>query len=197
MMQAARACAFILPLLLGSPSLAENTSAYTKLDLKACTEIDPSVADEGYGGQLICPGYGTLKVFWSEGDLRSFVAFGESPKTHCAARQTFNAFNSERETIEWRLKDGKPIAVIQRWAVNSDTEVPEKIKTWLVVTKLEPNNSCHMAFVEGALPDANVKARLAADQNSGSFQCAIGKPEVISAAPVPPEMVSTGPCNRP
>ena len=159
---------------------AANTSVYTTFDLDKCSRLDQGNADEGDSGSWLCKGYGNLKIYFAEGDLRSLVAFGKSPKNHCATAQTFGGFNSANTTIEWRLKNGKPIATIQRWTVSVDPADSAKTKTFLVITKLEPNNSCHMGVVEGAFPNANTKAREVADQKSAAFTCGMNAEDVIT-----------------
>ena len=172
--------AAILFLIAPSLALAANTSVYTKFDIAKCPRLDVGNADEGEGGSWLCKGYGNLKIYFAEGDLRQFVAFGKSPKKTCAAEQTFSGFNSANTTIEWRLKNGKPIAAIQRWTVSYDPEDSAKTKTWLVVTRIEPSNSCRMAVVEGAFPNANVKAREIADQSGEKFECGVSGQTAIT-----------------
>jgi hypothetical protein len=169
-------------LLLSAPSLslAANTSVYTKFDIEKCPRLDAGNADEGEGGSWLCKGYGNLKIYFAEGDLRQFVAFGKSPKKTCAAEQTFSGFNSANTTIEWRLNKGKPIAAIQRWTVSYDPEDSAKTKTWLVVTRIERSNSCRMAVVEGAFPNANVKAREIADQSAEKFECGVSAQTAVT-----------------
>jgi hypothetical protein len=173
---------FVVILFLIAPSLAVagNTSVYTKYELDKCPRLDVGNTDEGEGGSWLCKGYGNLKIYFAEGDLRQFVAFGKSPKKTCAAEQTFSGFNSANATIEWRLKNGKPIAAIQRWTVSYDPEDSDKTKTWLVVTRIEPSNSCRMAVVEGAFPNANVKAREIADQSAEKFECGVSAQTAVT-----------------
>jgi hypothetical protein len=172
--------AAILSLIAPSVAFAANTSVYTKFDIAKCPKLDVSNADEGGGGSWLCSGYGNLKIYFAESDLRQFVAFGKSPKKTCAAEQTFSGFNSVNTTIEWRLKNGKPIAAIQRWRVSYDPEDSSKIKTWLVVTRIEPSNSCHMAAVEGSVANANIKAREIADQLAEKFECGVSAQTAIT-----------------
>jgi hypothetical protein len=165
-----------------APSLAVagNTSVYTKYELDKCPRLDVGNADEGDSGSWLCKGYGNLKIYFAEGDLRDYLAFGKTPKDHCAARQTFSGFNSVNSTVEWRLSKGKPIAAIQRWTESYDPEDSAKTKTWLVVTRIESNNSCHMAVVEGAFPNANVKAREIADTLAEKFVCGVSRQTVVA-----------------
>lgn len=167
-------------LLVSSAAYAANTSVYTKFDIAKCPKLDQGKTDEGESGSWLCKGYRDLKIYFAEGDLRQFMAFGKSPKQHCAAEQTFSGFNSANNTIEWRLKAGKPLAAIQRWTVSYDPEDSAKTKTWLVVTRIESSNSCHMAVVEGAVPNANLKAREIADTLAEKFECGVSGQTAIT-----------------
>lgn len=171
-------------LLMASPAFAGTSSTYTTLDVKACQQVTRATSgEEGESsGILRCKGYGGLPVTFAEGDLRSLVAFGKKGENHCAFRQTFGGFNSVGNKVEWRLRDGKPFAAILRWTVSYDSEDSSKTKTWLVVSKIEPNNSCHMAYVEGAYPRANDAARRLVDSMARDFSCATGKPMFLANA---------------
>jgi hypothetical protein len=161
-------------------ALAANTSVYTKYNLDKCPKLDVGNTEEGDSGSWLCKGYGNLKIYFAEGDLRDMVAIGKSPKDHCAAHQTFSGFNSVNSTIEWRLNKGNAIAAIQRWTVSYDPEDSAKTKTWLVVTRIESGNSCHMAVVEGAFPNANLKAREIADSLAEKFECGVSSQTAIT-----------------
>lgn len=170
---------FLALLLTANFAQAANTSVYTNFDIKKCKVLSAAVPEEENGGSYICPGYKNLKMYFAEGDLRQLVAFGKNPEKHCASQQTFPQFNSVNSTIEWRLNNGKPIATIQRWGV-SDPVDSSRIKNWLVVTKLEASNSCHMAIVEGAFPNANTKAREIADSLATTFKCSSSRAQIVS-----------------
>jgi hypothetical protein len=167
----------IASLCLASPALAGYDSAYTDFDLGKCKEIVPAPKEgEGEGSAVYqCEGYNGIPVTFVEGDLRSFMAYGENGQDHCGFHQTLFGFNSVSKKIEWRLKDGEPIATILRWTVSYDPENSEKTKTWLIVSKLADGNSCQMGFVEGAYPKANEKARWLADTAAEVFECKVGQ----------------------
>lgn len=171
--------AFLLTLV-STSAFAGYDSAYSDFapDNKSICDLVSSVepGDEGMSsGSYECKGCGDYVVSFAEGDLRSFVSFGKQTGDHCAATQTFSGFNSVGKKVEWRLKDGVPIATILRWKVAYDPEDSSKEKSWLVVTKLEDNNSCHMGYVEGGFPQANEKARWLADTAAEAFSCKTGK----------------------
>jgi hypothetical protein len=159
----------------------EISSAYTTYNLDKCKRI--SAAEEQSSGEYICKGYHGNDIYWAEGDLRTSIAYGKNPKNHCSVRQGFAGFNSVDSTVEWRLENGKPFAAIQRWRVSYDPDDAEKVKTWLAVTRLEKGNSCRVALIEGAVPNANEKAREAADKLSRTFNCKTDKAKVFNVAP--------------
>ncbi len=170
----------LLALILAAPAFAANDSTYTDFNLenkKSCTLVSAvEPGDEGMSsGTFECAGHAGYVVTFSEGDLRSFVSFGKNTGDHCAAQQTFSGFNSVGNKIEWRMKDGIPFATILRWTVSYDPEDSSKTKTWLVVTKLEDDQSCHMGYIEGAYPNANEKAREFADTQAQKFSCKTSK----------------------
>jgi hypothetical protein len=187
--------ALVLTLLaVSAPAFAANTSVYTSFNIDKCPVLDPPNTTEEWGGSSLCKGYNGNKIYFAEGDLRAFIAIGKNPKGHCSATQTFGGFNTVFPKIEWRLSRGKPIATIQRWNVSYDPENSEKIKSWLVVTKLEADNSCHMAYVEGAYPNANAKARELADTMSAGFSCKGGVVKVVAKSPTDASSLASGNC---
>ncbi|MCA0433308.1 MAG: hypothetical protein LCH46_08590 [Proteobacteria bacterium] len=164
---------------------AENTSTYTTYDLDKCRVISEPAQDEEFAGTWGCAGYQNkpdYQIVFSEGDLRSLVSFGKDGKTHCAASETFGGFNSVNNTVEWRAKDGKPFAAIQRWRVSYDPDDSSKIREWLVVTRIEPGNSCHIGYVLGALPKANELARTLADSVAATTSCMAAERVVLGFA---------------
>jgi hypothetical protein len=164
-------------LFLATSAIAGYDSAYTDFVPESCKQIEPGAAEgEGeFSPTYECKGYKGLSVTFVEDDLRSVVAFGRDGRNHCAMHQTFSGFNSVGKRIEWRLKDGKAIAAILRWKVSYDSEDATKTKDWLVVTKVEDRQSCHVGYVEGSYPDANAKARWLADTAAEVFSCKVGK----------------------
>jgi hypothetical protein len=85
--------------------------------------------------------------------------------------------------IEWRLQDGHPYATIYRAYVSIEVPKPGRLdyitKQVLVVTKLDGENACHMAYVDASIKGANAKAAEVADANAVSFKCGLDKPQRI------------------
>lgn len=153
-------------------------STYTDVDLDACTVVS---ADD-FGATWACPGYKGIPVMIGEGDLRFFVSYGLTSTTERAAEQTLPPFNHLGPRIEWRISNvaGQitPFATILRFFVaRPDGEEGEG--QVLVVTKLGPGATCHVAYIDAlANPDANVLARKAADDTAQDFDCA-NEPDII------------------
>jgi hypothetical protein len=156
---------------------AEVSSAYSKFDLeKTCT-----VAEKGdefvYAGTWKCPGFKGMDVVIASSDDRDYVGFGPNAAQTCSFKKTFNRFSTALSPIEWRVRDGRPFATIQRWRVVTDDN--GNTVTWLVVTALRGNESCPISYVAGSYPDANAVARIMAD-DAPSFDCAHDVPTVNS-----------------
>jgi hypothetical protein len=134
-------------------------STYSDFDLTKCKTV--SVSQEDGGGTWKCEGISGYDVTYSEGDLRGTMAFSPSVDIQCAAAQSFGHFNSPGAKIEWRIKNGKPIATILRWY--ADGGEPSVKQDWLVVTKLNGDEACRTAIIGAQYPNANVVARQKAD----------------------------------
>ncbi len=104
------------------------------------------------------------------------MSFGRNAKDELAARQTLSAFNSQGDTIEWRLLGrsarSKPVAAIMRWHTLVSSEEGDIHGQVLVVTRLSPGPVCHIGYVDAlANHDANEVAQKIADQYSEKFRC--------------------------
>ncbi len=138
----------------------------------------------------VCPGKAGLVVLIAEDDLRETVSVGRNRKAaeeEPAAQLWFGPFNFTTATVEWRERDGKPFAIIQRWHLDDNGD-PDKSgrptpKPMLVVTRLPPGPVCHVAYVDvQANHDANTLARKAADELARDFKCGKDEVKVIGAS---------------
>jgi len=169
-----------------SPAIAQTIgSAYTSTAPKDCRSIGkPDLQDSA---TWVCPGKSGLVVLINEGDLRETVSVGTSraaAEREPAARAGFGPFNSTTNTIEWRMADGKPFAIIQRWQLadidDEDKRGRPTTKSMLVVTRLPPGAVCHVAYVDvKANPNVNELARKAADDFARDFNCGKDAVKVI------------------
>ena len=165
----------LLPVLcaLGSPPALAADSAYTSLDLDRCVLDPPDPRDPLQSGVWHCEGYAGIPVLVTEGDLRFMISYGPRAADELAATETWPAFNSIGETLEWRLDaSGRPFATILRYFTQESNGSQGQI---LVITRIgAPGGVCHVAYVNAlANPDANNLARQAADQLAPSFRCGV------------------------
>lgn len=161
------------------------TSAYTSTAPKHCRKGPSTMVDgDEYGSERTCPGLGSLVVLMQEVDLRGTVSVGRSSKAarnEPAASQSFGAFNSTTDTIEWRLDARrKPFAIIQRWAIAKPADETRKDRPdtsqVLIVTRLPPGPVCHVAYIEVKdNPNSNEEARKVADQQARNYDCKGGE----------------------
>lgn len=149
-----------LILLVTAGAQAQIKSVYTSLAAKACKPTAKS-SDDGYEG--ICPGVGGYKLLAMEGDLRQniHVIAPGGKKFDLNFWGFYGNFSSVGEKAEWRVKAGKPIALIARYNV-SNAEDSSKITSYLLVSKISRTQSCVVKFVEPG-PNQNATARKFAD----------------------------------
>jgi hypothetical protein len=182
---------YLVVFLLASSAHAETvTSLYSDLDIKKCKIIAEYKEDVG-GIELRCKGIKGYDVWYTEGDLRGSVSFGPEAKKQCSALQTFGAFNSVGNKVEWRMAGGKPFATILRWFTDNG-EAGGK-QNWLVVTKLNGNDACRTALIDTKYPNANAVAQQKAD-SSASFNCEKDSVVVVGSSKKGDETVSPSPC---
>lgn len=157
---------------------AGNTSVYTPFDLeKSCLRIEQGDG-MAFAGTWKCAGFKGNDMVVSADDDRSYVGFGANAQATCAYRKTFSRFNEALSPVEWRLKDGVPFAVIERWRVVTDDD--GNTMTWLVITALHGKEACPVHYVAGSYPDANAHARQAADDLVAGYDCEHDTPTVDS-----------------
>ncbi|WP_196260249.1 hypothetical protein [Pelagibacterium limicola] len=168
-------------LLMAAPVAAQDwRSAYTDLDFAQCTII----STYEIGADFACPGHRGYPVLVAESDLRMAVSYGFGARDERAFGQTFAPFNNTGPRIEWLLADHPergeiPVGTILRFFIAApDYEDPDR--QVLVVTKIEPGNTCQVAHVDAlANRDANQMARDAARRLIPGFDCARGEPERV------------------
>jgi len=135
---------------------------------------------DDFGASFACPGYKGYPLWLAEGDLRFFVSYGFGAPDEKAAEQTLPQFNYVNSTLEWRLSnetgDWKPFASILRWFTQTG-EPGEDEGEVLVVTKIAPGDTCHIAYIDAKqTPNANELARQVADEGAQLFDCATDAP---------------------
>jgi hypothetical protein len=181
---------FLFALLLalaGASSLSAAESVYTDFpfDNPKCKSLLPDSGEEepeGGGVSMVCPGYKGFDVYYKEGDARVTVHYGHLGDDLIAnAWESFGAFNSVGEKIEWRLDaKGVPFAAIHRYRLanfNPDTGMADEALKGevLVVSRVgRPDDKlgCFVGLVDAREnKDANELARKVADNLAPGFQC--------------------------
>lgn len=171
---------------LAGPAAAqgEYTSAYTTIDFKnGCIVLSEN--DEGASITLRCEGFAEHPVDYAEGDLRAAVTFGQQPAGYEAPWQSFGPWNRINDRIEWRLRDGQPVATILRWFIDNidpatGSADPKRVGNLLVVSRLAGlggKPGCMVGLVDArANADANEIARTVTDTMAEGFDCTTDKP---------------------
>lgn len=142
---------------------AAVTSAYTKLDLDKCKELESDLAWVRWR----CPGYKSVALIVEVSDDRFDLDAGVIDKD-----ELFGAsFDEPAASVEWRLNRGKPFALIYR-LTGTNPEQPRTSRL-LVETIGRPGNpGCRIAEIAGATPNANQVARDAASRIlDGTARC--------------------------
>lgn len=132
------------------------TSAYTDLNLDRCKQLEHG--EEGDWSVWRCPGIAGVSIYIESGDGRYDIDAGTRDKDELWS----GPFDDIQKRVEWRLKGGKPFALIYRLTIAT----PEPPRTSrLLVEKVGRGSApgCRTADIPGATPDANRVARQAAD----------------------------------
>lgn len=149
-----------------APAAAQTfASVYTELVLDRCRTLE--VIPEGESVRRRCPGLGAIPLFVNAGDGRFDVDAGVDNEQW----ESLGAFNEVGPRIEWRRRaGGRPFAIIYRLRLTSPEQPPGSA---LIVETIGRRGApgCQVATVDGALPDANARARAIADRQARSFRC--------------------------
>lgn len=166
----------LLPMLvvaLAAAAPARAESLYTKLDLDACDVL--STDEEVGGAELRCDGYGGFDVFVSDFDARMSVDFGERDDRF----ETFAAFNSVGDTIEWLVDDNGVQATVLRYFIDVDGRKAQALVASKVGVRGAPG--CVIGIVDAAMDQANGVARGLASM-AGVFDCGSDAVVVVPGA---------------
>jgi hypothetical protein len=156
----------VLFLFAGVAAGQSNQSVYTSLEVKQCRTIKGSDAGDYEGRCRGAAGYALVLV---EGDLRQNITV-VTPKGAKHSLELWDVvsggFSSVGPKAEWRMarQNGKltPVALIIRYNANEDPEQPQKVNSYLAVTKITSAEICVTDKISPG-PKANEEARRAAD----------------------------------
>lgn len=164
-------------------------SSYSSIATKQCRIIGAAKGGDD-SSVRVCPGKTGWQVLVSQDDLRETVSVGRNrilADKEPAAQTRFEPFSFAGNKVEWRLQNGRPFAIIQRWQLDDNADMDKngrpKPKAMLVVTRLPPGPVCHVAYVDvAANPNANDLARKAADELAHDFKCGTDAVATIGAS---------------
>lgn len=146
-----------------------NASLYTSVEEKSCRTVKSGGQEaDSYVGR--CRGVAGYSLIVEEGDLRTNIkVVTPSGKQHSLELWSVvsSSFSSLGPKAEWRVtkRGGKnvPVALIIRYNASEDAANPNRITSYLVVSKVAPEGSCVTDKI-GPGASSNVEARSAADQ---------------------------------
>ena len=140
------------------------TSVYTNLDGKTCRFYD---GKDGQDGLTLCKGPGKYQVrIYSSATMTHIVAELKGTDDSYSLASVSLDFNQSRSNVEWRLANGVPFAAIFRAPTYGEPNEfggpGKKTGEQLVVVGLKGHDDIE-ATIDAKTPNANVKAREAAD----------------------------------
>ena len=140
-------------------------SRYTMLDLGRCRVLERIA--EGESIRLRCPGLGAIPLFVNEGDGRSEIDAGYDD----GEWESLAPFNTLGDRVEWRLSGGHPFAIIYRLRFSASETAPAGSALIVEAIGRRGAPGCRLGMVDGALPDANARARALADRRAQGGGC--------------------------
>ena len=148
-----------LAALAAAPAAGQSLrSAYTMLDLRRCRTLE--IIPEGESVRRRCPGLAGIPLFVNEGDGRSEIDAGIDD----GRWESLPRFNTIGDRIEWRLAGGRPFAIIYRLRLAATENAPAGSALIVEAIGRRGAPGCRIGVVEGALSDANARARALADR---------------------------------
>ena len=153
------------------PLLGPATSAYTDVDLDRCSRV--SRVEEGDSSIWRCRGHGGIPLWVLSGDGRFDVDAGENNDQF----ESQPGFNNPPRRIEWRLRAGRPRAIIYRLHLTGDGNDGRTLLGVETIGRSGQWAGCLIAWVDGDVPNANALAGRIADRDNRRFRCGHTEPE--------------------
>jgi hypothetical protein len=160
-------------LTVAAPATAQHaTSAYTPLNTNRCQVLSRIVEGESISWR--CPGRDGIALYVNSGDGRYELDAGVADDEW----RSIPAFNQIGNTVEWRLRGGRPFAVIYRLTSVDPATDPNSM---LIVETIgrAGRPGCEVGRVNALRADANARARAEADLRAGAFRCGRDQPSEI------------------
>jgi hypothetical protein len=152
---------FYLLFLLPALSFAQ-TPAYSSIEPDRCRAVE--VGDEG--GIWLCNGAGGFKLKLLAADVRETLTVVAPNRREFELNLwgIHSGFSLLGRTVEWRMRGGRPVALIARYNVSEDPDDSSKTTSYLMVAKVSATGACVVGEVPPNTPNQNVAARRMADR---------------------------------
>jgi hypothetical protein len=143
------------------------SSVYTSLAEADCRVIE--VDEESESSVSRCPGAAGYALKVLEGDLRQSIDVitpdgKEHPLNYWSV--VSGGFSTVGPRAEWRMRGGRPIALIVRVNASENPEDATRITSYLAVARIAPGPVCVTDRI-APTAEANAAARAAADRSAG------------------------------
>jgi hypothetical protein len=139
---------------------AQIKSVYTSVDEKHCKTLKPQDTNVIYRGR--CAGVAGYKLEVNASEEHQWIELVAPAGKRSDVGLQPVAYDSVGKTAEWRVRNGKPIAVIVRFDLRQEFggKVTDSL---LVVSKITGSKACVTDVVKGG-KDQNARAHRLADQ---------------------------------
>lgn len=128
--------------------------------------------EEGESVRWRCPGLAGIPLLVSTGDGRFDVDAGVDN----GEWEALGGFHTLGPRVEWRLRRGRPIAIIFRY-IQSGPDQPPGTRLAVESIGRAGRPGCLISMIDGAFPNANAVARERADRRAEGFRCGLDTPE--------------------
>jgi hypothetical protein len=166
-----RSVLIVLPLLAAVPAKAEIVSVYTAFSEAACRSLPRPEP-----GTVLrrCPGAAGLFLHTQAEEATEAVFVGDPRRMRRWRDVELGPDDRPGERVEWRVRReaGRDTALAFILRVTFTGAAGRQVQGGvLAVAKIENGRSCLMALVPASTPEANVRAREAADTLTATFRC--------------------------
>jgi hypothetical protein len=154
------------PIADGAEDTTAINSVYTSLSAKDCRVM--RVHEVTGASTSRCPGVAGHSLNVHDDDARmSIDVISPDGKAHELNYWGVitHGFSSLGPRAEWRMRGGRPLALIVRVNASEDPNNPERTTSYLAVARITPAGTCVTDRI-GPVPDANTVARAAADRSA-------------------------------
>ena len=166
---------FVMLLLLAGSAVAQKPVKFTSVYTRLTTGCKTLKGTNGTDDAALCKGAGNYQVrLYYSATMAHLNAELKGTDESVTLLMTPMSFDEKKATLEWRLADGKPFAVILRKPVYPETaDVTSDVKPTgeeLEVIGLIGYGDIVKGSVDAKTANANVKARALADAAYNSAQ---------------------------